>query len=465
MADAKHVKILKKGVEEWNRWWRANEWDWPDLSEANLSKVDLAKADLSGANLSKADLSGADLTEANLSKADLIGANLSGANLSKADLSGAKLGEANLSKADLSGADLTEANLSKADLSGANLIEANLSKAGVSEADLTGANLRMANLFATNLGESNLGKASLVDANLRRAILRRASLREADLWRANLTEADLAGTDLAGAGCWHTIFADVFLHLAAGLDTVIHTGPSTIGLDTFLASNGKIPEAFLRGAGVPDPFIQYAASLARTAIEFYSCFISYSHANKVFAHRLHDALQGRGIRCWLDEKQLLPGDHIHREVDEAVRLWDKVLLCCSKDSLNSWWVDKEISKALKREEQLWKERGKQVLAIIPLNLDGYMFEPQWQDWKKQHLTDRVAPDFKGWEMDDAKFEARLHLPAPRAGVTCPRHQPPVGYGSVLGPLDCGREEGEALLVTTASGSMPPAARRVWGCGP
>ena len=176
---------------------------------------------------------------------------------------------------------------------------------------------------------------------------------------------------------------------------------------------------------MPNSFIQYAASLARAPFEFYSCFISYSHADKMFARRLHDALQRCGIRCWLDEKQLLPGDHIHREVDEAVRLWDKVLLCCSKDSLSSWWVDKEISKALKKEEQFWKERNKQVLAIIPLNLDGHMFEPQWQDWKKQHLTDRVAPDFTGWEKDNSKFEAQFErvIKALRADAGA-RGQPP-----------------------------------------
>ena len=87
-----------------------------------------------------------------------------------------------------------------------------------------------------------------------------------------------------------------------------------------------------------------------------------------------------------------------------MRLGDKVLLCCSEKSLTSWWVDKEVSKALKKEERLWKERGKPVLAIIPLNLDGYLFDPQWQDWKKQHLTDRLAADFTGWETDSAKFE-------------------------------------------------------------
>jgi hypothetical protein len=82
---------------------------------------------------------------------------------------------------------------------------------------------------------------------------------------------------------------------------VEHWGPSIIGIDTLYRSHGNIPEVFLRGTGVSEDFIPYTKSLVGRPFEFYSCFISYSHADQPFAHRLHDQLQGRGIRCWLDE--------------------------------------------------------------------------------------------------------------------------------------------------------------------
>jgi hypothetical protein len=183
---------------------------------------------------------------------------------------------------------------------------------------------------------------------------------------------------------------------------VRHKGPSTIGVDTLYKSGGKIPDTFLRGAGAPENFIAYLGSLVGKPIEFYSCFISYSHADKSFARRLHDTLQGRGVRCWLDEHQLLPGDDIYDQVDRGIRLWDKVLLCCSKASLSSWWVDNEIGKAFAKEQSLMKERGKRTLALVPLNLDGAMFD--WQDGKADEICRRLAADFTNWKRNNTKFE-------------------------------------------------------------
>jgi hypothetical protein len=142
-------------------------------------------------------------------------------------------------------------------------------------------------------------------------------------------------------------------------------------------------------------------------IQFYSCFISYSHNDKPFAKRLSDTLQGRGIRCWLDEKQLLPGDDIYDHVDQGIRLWDKVLLCCSKHSLSSWWIDTEIHKAFEKERRLMEERGQKVLALIPLDIDGHLLSGGWRSGKATEVLSRLVTDFRGWDAKHETFESAV----------------------------------------------------------
>ena len=86
MANEEHLKILKQGVDVWNKWRRAEENFTlrPDLRGADLSEEDLRvgyfrDVDFSGANLIKtnfkyANLSGSDFKKVRLCRADLSNA-------------------------------------------------------------------------------------------------------------------------------------------------------------------------------------------------------------------------------------------------------------------------------------------------------------------------------------------------------------------------------------------------------
>jgi len=285
-----------------------------------------------------------------------------------------------LSGADLRGADLTETNLNNADLRGANLVGADLSGA-----DLVG---------------SNLSGADLSGADLCFADLTGADLSEANLHRANLREADLTGTH-----SHNTLWAELDLSRVVGLDTVVHGGPSTIGVDTLMRSNGKIPQEFLRGCGLPDDVNAYVPTyFANTSIDFFSCYICFSAEDKAFARRLYDALQARGIRCWLDEKPLSLADEDY--FDRPIKLWDKVLLCASKHSLTSDWVNQEIAKAFAMEEEQFKKDTIVVRSLMPLSLDCHLFEG-WEHQDKNTICERLAADFRDWEADETKFEQQV----------------------------------------------------------
>ncbi len=300
--------------------------------------------------------------------------NLNGVDLRLMDFRGANLSETNLVETDLRGANLSETNLSGVDLREANLRETNLSKANLSEANLSGVNLR----------------------------------------GANLSEANLSEADLSWAYLRETIISDLDLRQVKGLKQINHNGPSTIGTNTLVKSQGQIPIEFLRGCGLSDleieivklhnpnlyadefTLITYELHRLRfgDAIKFNSCFISYSSQDDPFARKLYDDLQNSGVRCWFAPEDMKIGDKILHSIDESIRLQDKLLIILSEDSIKSQWVEGEVTNALHLEV----ERGEPVL--FPIRLDNAVMDVK-TGWVARIKQDRHIGDFCNWQDDEA----------------------------------------------------------------
>jgi hypothetical protein len=298
---------------------------------------------------------------------DLSGANLSGAVLRHAHLSGVYLNGANFSNADLSGAELCLADLIRANLIGANLIGADLTRA-----DLSGADLRCAEIFDVNLSGAKLNETNL-----------------------SMVEVGV------------TIFSDVDLSEVIGLLHVIHLSPSTIGIDTLYKSQGKIPDKFLRDAGVPEDVIQHLLPLIRSGppLQWHSCFISYSTKDEEFARRLHERMRAANMRVWFAPEDLKGGKKLHEQLFEAIQQNDRLLLVLSDYSILSDWVMTEIRKALEVEK---KENRRK---LFPIRLTDFETLREWKcfdadigkDLAKE-VREYFIPDFSNWKDHDA-FEA------------------------------------------------------------
>ena len=347
MANEKHLEILLRGVQAWNEWRIKDTVTKPELNGADLTLVNLA-----GANLSKADLRNAGLKFEDLSVVDF----------------GCEF------LIDLSGADLSHADLRRADL-----------RNGVFNC-------------------ANFESADLRAADLRNADLRFANLRDANLIGTTLDNADLSGSQMSSARCGYTTFGRNDLSNIDGLSAVRHVSPSTIGLDTIYRSGGRIPDSFLRGAGVPEDFLTYMKSLTAAALDFYSVFISYSTNDRVFAEGLHADLQVRGVRCWFAPEDLKIGDRIRSRIDESIRIHDKLLLVLSDSAIRSAWVEKEVEAAFERE------RREDRTVLFPIRLDDAVIETN-EAWAADIRRTRHIGDFTGWEQHPryAKaFERLLH---------------------------------------------------------
>jgi hypothetical protein len=296
-------------------------------------------------------------------------------------------------KPDLEGVDLENTNLEGANLADVNLFNANLANSNLFGADLVNASLDLTNLFNANLESSTLFKANLFHANLVEACLTNAILIG-----VRFEVSYLINTDFSDARIRGTRFSRVDLSEVKGLDKVEHNGPSYIDINTLYKSKGNIPEVFLRGCGVPDNLIEYLPSLTGKAIEYYSCFISYSSKDEAFAKRLYADLQNSGVRCWYAPEDLKIGDKIRPTIDNSIRIHDKLLIILSDSSVASEWVEHEVEHALDLERQ----RKKSVL--FPLRLDEAVMQSQ-TGWAGSIKRSRHIGDFTQWKEHDAYQES------------------------------------------------------------
>jgi hypothetical protein len=137
-------------------------------------------------------------------------------------------------------------------------------------------------------------------------------------------------------------------------------------------------------------------------VQFYSCFISYSSKDQPFAARLHADLQNKGVRCWFAPHNIQGGKKIHEQIDDAIRLYDRLLLILSEHSIESEWVLTEVANARKRE------RRESRRMLFPVRLVDFERLHDWvsfdadtgKDFARE-IREYYVPDFSNWKDHDS----------------------------------------------------------------
>jgi hypothetical protein len=310
----------------------------------------------------------------------------------------------------LHAANLPGKNLSRIDFSQVDLTESNLTDACLWNADMRGVMLARAVLEGADLEAADLSHIGIADRAFQVADLAQVNLKGARLFGVTFDGAVLKGADFESALLGWTSFVNVDLSLTKNLEAVKHLGPSSIGIDSLRSSNGNIPDTFLRGCGVPEPLLTFYRSLLNEPIQFYSCFISYSTKDQDFADCLYTDLQHKGVRCWFAPHDIRGGKKIHEQIDEAIRVYDRLLLILSDASMSSEWVKTEIANARQREI---REKRQMLfpISLVPFEKvrDWRAFDADTGKDSAREIREYFIPDFSNWKDHDSYQQAFQRL--------------------------------------------------------
>jgi hypothetical protein len=118
------------------------------------------------------------------------------------------------------------------------------------------------------------------------------------------------------------------------------------------------------------------------------------------------------VRCWFAPHDIHGGRKIHEQIDEAIRLHDKLLLILSEHSMSSNWVKTEIANAREREEREKKQ------LLFPITLARLEDVKQWKLMDADRGVDSAReireyhiPDFSRWKDHDLYQKALGRLVA------------------------------------------------------
>jgi len=107
-------------------------------------------------------------------------------------------------------------------------------------------------------------------------------------------------------------------------------------------------------------------------------FLCHSSADKPAVRLLHRRLSDAGVKPWLDEVDLLPGQVWEREIPSAVRGSDAVLVCLSSTSVGKkGYLQREIKHALDAAE----EQSDDSIFLIPGRLEPCEVPERLRRWQ------------------------------------------------------------------------------------
>lgn len=81
--------------------------------------------------------------------------------------------------------------------------------------------------------------------------------------------------------------------------------------------------------------------------DYPNVFLSYSHSDKEFAHKMAKDLRKSGVDLWIDKWEIQPGDSLVQKIFlEGLENTEFILILLSEESTKSKWVTEELNVAI-----------------------------------------------------------------------------------------------------------------------
>jgi hypothetical protein len=146
-------------------------------------------------------------------------------------------------------------------------------------------------------------------------------------------------------------------------------------------------------------------------------FLCHSSGDKEIVRTLYRRLSEDRLAPWLDEEDLLPGQHWQSEIPKAVRAADVVLVCLSRALVKkTGYIQKEIKFVLDRAD----EQPPGSIYLIPLRLEECdvperLQGPQWVDYFRENGYERLVASLgaRAREIGAALPRRSIAAPGPR----------------------------------------------------
>jgi hypothetical protein len=114
----------------------------------------------------------------------------------------------------------------------------------------------------------------------------------------------------------------------------------------------------------------------------FDVFLSHQSGDAPWVAKLKSALEHRGVKVWLDQEQIRPGDLFIDALEQGIQSSGSLALIISPGALRSLWVREEYQRALVISNSKQRELRLIPVLLQDTDLPGFLSTRQWVDFRE-----------------------------------------------------------------------------------